>query len=56
MKNNEHISLEKIGNKKPFEVPENYFEKFANLMDDEIGYKQVTTVLSVRGCILQRPL
>jgi len=29
MKNNEHISLNEIGNKIPFTVPENYFEQFA---------------------------
>ena len=29
MKNNKHISLNEIGNKIPFTVPENYFEQFA---------------------------
>ncbi len=40
MKNNEHISLNEIGNKIPFTVPENYFEQFA--LNIESQTKEVT--------------
>ena len=37
MKNNEHISLNEIGNKIPFTVPENYFEQFALNIESQTG-------------------
>ncbi|MEI7504971.1 MAG: hypothetical protein WCJ61_16985 [Paludibacter sp.] len=41
MKNNKHISLDEIGKELPFSVPDNYFNQFANHMDEQIGYKLV---------------
>ena len=37
MDKRKHISLDEIGNKIPFSVPENYFEQFAVQMDDQMG-------------------
>lgn len=39
MKTNKKISLEEIGKKLPFSVPQNYFEDFASQFDDRIGFK-----------------
>lgn len=35
MKNNKHISLNEIGNKLPFTIPDNYFEQFALSIDQQ---------------------
>jgi D-alanyl-lipoteichoic acid acyltransferase DltB (MBOAT superfamily) len=37
MKKQTHISLEEIGKKLPFKVPENYFEEFASQIDEQIA-------------------
>ncbi len=34
MKENEYTEIQRIGNKSPFKVPENYFEEFAARMDE----------------------
>ncbi len=39
MKTKKNISLNDAGNKLPFEVPENYFENFAQQMDEKIMLK-----------------
>ena len=41
MENKKHISFDQAGNKLPFTVPEDYFEKFALNMDAHIAVKQV---------------
>lgn len=41
MKNKKHISLDEIGNKIPFGVPENYFENFAVQIDGQVGHSSV---------------
>lgn len=33
-------TLNEIGNRNPFEVPDNYFADFANQMDEKIGFKK----------------
>jgi len=43
MKDNKHISLDEIGKELPFCVPDNYFNQFAIQIDEQIGYKSVTT-------------
>ncbi|MDO9154119.1 MAG: hypothetical protein Q7U47_10530 [Paludibacter sp.] len=35
MKENKHLSLDKIGNKIPFTVPDNYFDEFALQMESQ---------------------
>lgn len=42
MDKNKHISLEEIGNKLPFEVPENYFDTFADQIENQISYKRIS--------------
>ena len=42
MKTNKNISLSDIGNKLPFEVPENYFDNFALQMDEQILGKSIS--------------
>ncbi|OIP82791.1 MAG: hypothetical protein AUK44_06905 [Porphyromonadaceae bacterium CG2_30_38_12] len=37
MKNNSNYTLQKIGNRKPFTVPSNYFDEFALQMEKNIG-------------------
>ena len=41
MENKKHISFDQAGNKLPFTVPEDYFEKFAQNMDAQIAVKRV---------------
>jgi hypothetical protein len=43
MKNKTNISLEEIGRKMPFTVPEDYFEHFAAEMDAKIAKKPHST-------------
>jgi hypothetical protein len=43
MKTNKNIMFEEIGKELPFSVPENYFEQFANRIDEQIGYKSAST-------------
>ena len=43
MKTNKTISLNDVGKKLPFEVPENYFENFAQQMDKQIMGKDVSS-------------
>lgn len=40
--------LNEIGNRKPFTVPENYFEDFANQFEAQIAVKPVSPVKLVR--------
>lgn len=44
MKDRKHISLDDIGNKLPFTVPENYFEQFAAQIDGQISVKPVRVI------------
>ena len=44
MKNKNNISLEDIGNKLPFSVPDNYFEEFANQIDGQVQIKPVPII------------
>ena len=41
MKNNKHISLEEIGKELPFGLPDNYFNQFAQQMEEQIMIKRV---------------
>lgn len=41
MEKKKHISLDEIGNKLPFTVPENYFENFALQLEDQVMLKPV---------------
>jgi len=43
MKTNKNISLNDVGKKLPFEVPENYFENFALQMDEKIMGKRTSS-------------
>lgn len=42
MNKKKHISLDDVGNKLPFTVPENYFEQFAQNIESQISAKQVS--------------
>lgn len=42
MKKNKHISLDEIGKDLPFDVPEGYFENFAQQMEKQIMEKHVS--------------
>lgn len=48
MKENKNISLDQVGNKLPFSVPENYFEDFANQIDAQTQIKQVPIIRLIR--------
>lgn len=41
MKKQENNRIDKIGNELPFSVPENYFENFAQQIENQIGYKSI---------------
>ena len=51
MKDRKHISLDDIGNKLPFTVPENYFEQFAAQIDGQISVKPVPVINLLRPWI-----
>lgn len=48
MEKRKNISLEEVGNKLPFTVPENYFEDFALQMDSQIMPKPVSVAKMMR--------
>jgi len=45
---NKNRILNEIGNRKPFAVPENYFEDFANQFEAQIAVKPVSPVKLLR--------
>lgn len=44
MEKKKHISLDEIGNKLPFNLPENYFDQFALQFENQITVKQIPFV------------
>ncbi len=40
--------LEDIGNRKPFSVPDNYFEQFATQFEEQISLKPVSPIKLIR--------
>jgi hypothetical protein len=51
MKDNKNISLDEIGNKLPFSVPENFFEDFSNQIDAQTQIKPVPIIRLLRPWI-----
>lgn len=51
MKDRKHISLDDIGNKLPFTVPENYFKQFTAQIDGQISVKPVPVINLLRPWI-----
>lgn len=51
MKNNKNLKLDDIGNKLPFSVPENYFEDFAQQINEQTQIKTVPVIRLIRPWI-----
>lgn len=46
-----NVNLNKIGNRNPFSVPENYFEDFASQFEAQIALKPISTFKMLRPWI-----